>query len=261
MTGNRLQGDLILAYHLFRRDVQERYAGTVLGVFWLLVQPLFMLALYTLVFGEVLQLRFGAAASTAMFAFYLFAGLLVFNALSEVLTRAPSLLTERRELLLNTPLSGWILPLLPVAASIVLEWLALAVLVVALLVHGSWKPWGLLLYLPFFLVRVLLSLALSCALAVLGVFLRDLRQLMPAVLTVLLFISPIFYPLDMIPEHLRPLYDWNLLAHLVQGYRDALLDGQIDGGRLAGLLMVAALLLALSVWLFRRLLPQVRMVL
>lgn len=252
---------LTLLYRLFWRDLQERYTGTILGAAWLLLQPLFLLALYTLVFGEILQLRFGAVASTTAFAYYLFAGLIAFNAFSEVLTRSPTVLHERRDMLLNTPLPSWILPLLPVASSILLEMLAVLILLLALLVQSSWQPWGILLYLPFLLVRVLLSLAAAYFLSVLGVFLRDLRQLMPAVLTVLLFISPILYPLDRIPERFLPLYDWNLLGQLVQGYRAALLEGIIDWPRCGALLALSSVLLALSIAFFRNLMPRARFVL
>ncbi len=261
MNRHNAHSILTLLYRLFWRDLQERYTGTVLGGVWLLVQPLFLLAVYTLVFGEILQLRLGAAASTTAFAYYLFAGLIAFNAFSEVLTRAPLVLHERRDMLLNTPLPSWILPLLPVASSILLEMLAVLILVLALWVKGAWQPWGLLLYLPFLLVRVLLSLAAAYFLSVLGVFLRDLRQLMPAVLTVLLFISPILYPLDRIPPRFLPLYDWNLLGQLVQGYREALLEGTLDWQHCATLLVLSSVLLMLSIAFFRSLMPRARFVL
>jgi len=246
---------------LLARDLKERYTNTILGLAWLLIQPLFLLILYTFVFSEVLKIRFESTPSTAVFAFYLFAGLLVFNALAEVLTRAPTLLTERRELLLNTPLPAWILPLLPVGTSLVLEWLALLILCLGLAWWGDMLGWGLVLYVPYCLVRVILSLAAAYCLAILGVFLRDLRQIMPAVLSVLLFISPVLYPLERIPEHFKPLYDWNLFGQLVQGYRQALLEGIFVWQHWLGLLLIATLCLGASLWLFQRLMGKARLVL
>lgn len=250
-----------LIYQLFRRDVSERYQGTVLGFAWLLLQPLFMLGLYTLVFSEVLQVRFNAQASNTHFAFYVFTGLLAFNALSEVLTRSTTVITERRDLLLNTALPSWVLPIIPVAVSVSLELVSLGVLLLALSLTQQLQLLGWLFYLPFLLVRVLFSLAAAYSLAVLGVFLRDLRQLVPALLTVLLFVSPILYPLELIPDSLRPLYHWNPLAHLVEAYRLALLQGQFDAERFAALLLASSTCLIVAYLLFQSLMPRARYVL
>ncbi|MEZ5447693.1 MAG: ABC transporter permease [Thiolinea sp.] len=249
-----------LFYRLWRRDLQERYTGTWLGWFWLVLHPCSCCCCipWCLVKSAV---RFGAATSTGDFAVYLFAGLLAFNAFAEVVTRAPVLLSERRDLLRNTPLPPALLPLLPVATSVVLEGLALLILLLALLGRGELQVLTLLYYWPFLLIRVLLSMAAAYLLAPLGVFLRDLRQMVPVLLTVLLFTSPILYPLEVIPERFLGWYDWNLFGQLVQGYRDALLLGQLDGGRCLGLLLVALLLLAFAVSVFRSLMTPVRQVL
>jgi lipopolysaccharide transport system permease protein len=252
---------LTLLGQLLRHDLRERYAGTALGVFWLLAQPLFMLLVYALVFGEILQLRVGAATDSAQFTAWLFTGLTVFNALGEVLTRAPSILTERRELLLNSPLQPALLPLLPVGSSLVLEGLSVGLLLLWLLLQGQWQPLGLLFYLPFLLLRVVFSLAFAYGLAVLGVFLRDLRQMMPPLLTVLLLISPIVYPLQVVPEVFQAWFAWNPLAYLVAGYRAALLEGQFLWQAFAGLLGLASGLLGAALWLFQRLLLRARYVL
>lgn len=262
MPSNHFNSLLTLGYQLLCRDIRERYTGTLLGWGWLLVNPLFMLLVYSFIFGEILQLRFGSTvAANSYFAFYLFAGLLVFNGLSEVMTRSTMVLQEKREMLLNTPLSPWLLPVLPVLASVLLEWLALLVLLLAMWIWGELKLTALLLYLPYFLVRLMLSLALAYMIAPAAVFFRDLRQLMPAVLTVLLFVSPILYPPEVIPERFLFLYDWNLLSHLVAGYREALLEGVLDVPRLLMLLLVSLSSLLLSVLAFNSLMPRARYVL
>ena len=259
---------LTLTWQLLRRDLQARYAGTLLGVFWLIAQPLFMLVVYTLVFGEILAVRFPAptqAASqsgqTADFALTVLAGLTLFNALAEVLTRAPSVLVERRDLLLNSPLPASILPLLPVGTSIVLEVLSVGLLLLWVGFNGQWQAQVLLYYPAVLLVRVLFSLAFSYGLAILGVFLRDLRQLMPPLMTVLLLLSPIVYPLTQVPAQWQAVFQWNPLTHLVQAYRDALLAGSFQPTIFCALLGMASVLLLLAVALFQRLMPRARYVL
>ncbi|WP_020396497.1 ABC transporter permease [Thiolinea disciformis] len=260
MNTHALYSSLGLAWQLLRRDLHERHAGMLLGTWWWLVQPLILLGLYTWVFGAVLQLRFAPhdVSNNFSYAHYLFAGLVVFNAFSEVLTRAPTCISDRRDLLLNTPLPLWILPLLPVASSIVLEWLGLAVLVGVLLISGH-ASWSLIwLYWPLLLVRLVLSLAASYSLACLGVFLRDLRQIMPAFLTVLLFITPILYPLHSVPADYRAWYDWNALGHLVQAYRSMLFEANLKAALLMSLLFLASVLLGFAALLFQILAPRVR---
>lgn len=261
MEPAELKRYLALIYQLFRRDLTERYQGTVLGFAWLLVQPLFMLGLYTLIFSEVLQIRFNAQASNTHFALYVFTGLLAFNACAEVLTRSPTLMTERRDWLLNTALPSWILPIIPVVVSVVLEGLALCVLLLALGLTHQLQVWGIVFYGAFLLIRILFSLAAAYSLAVLGVFLRDLRQLIPAFLTILLFISPLLYPLELIPADLRPLYDWNPLALLIEAYRAALLKGVFEARHFGALLLISSAALVAAAWLFQSLMPRARYVL
>lgn len=253
--------NLTLVWQLLRQDLRGRYAGTALGIFWLLAQPLFMLLVYALVFGEILQLRLGTSTDSSLFAAWLFAGLSVFNALAEVLTRAPAILTERRELLLNSPLPAGLLPLLPIGSSVVLELLSVGLLLLWLCFQGQCHWQFVLFYPPFLLVRVLFSLAFAYALAVLGVFLRDLRQMMPPLLTVLLLASPIVYPLSAVPERFYAWFAWNPLAQLVEGYRAALLDGEFQWEVFTALALLACLLLAFALWLFQHLLARARTVL
>lgn len=246
---------------LLRRDLQERYAGTALGIFWLIVQPLFMLLVYALVFGEILQMRTGIPHDSGQFGVWLFAGLLAFNGLADVLTRAPAILTERRDVLLNTPLSPAIPPLLPVGTSLVLELVSVALLMTWLLWQGQAHWLALPFYLPFLLLRLLLSLAFAYLLALLGVFLRDLRQLMPPLLTIVLLVSPIVYPLEIVPHPWQGWFEWNPLAHLVAGYRAALLDGSFLWEPFLLLLALATGLLVLAAWLLQKMMVQVRYVL
>nr|CAA6814673.1 MAG: Transport permease protein [uncultured Thiotrichaceae bacterium] len=261
MDYQSIRNALALGVRLFSFDLKERYTGTFFGVLWLVIHPLFMLLVYTFIFGEVLQLRLGVSNSTSQFALYLFTGLLAFNALNEVLVRAPVVLSEHRDLLLNTPLPVWLLPLLPVAVSVVLEGLALLVLLLAIGFHSEIKPLGILFYFCFFIIRIIFSLAGSYIVAVLGVFVRDLRQLMPVLMTVLLFISPVLYPPEVIPDQFLFFYDWNVLAQLIQGYRDALLEGHMNWGRFLVLFFISIACLFLSIFLFRSLMPRVRYVL
>lgn len=252
---------LTLVWELLHNDLRERYMGTSLGVLWLFVPPLIMLLVYGVVFGEVLQLRTATAHNPMQFAAWLFTGLTVFNGLAEVFNRAPTLLTERRELLLNTPLPAVLLPLIPVGASLVLELIAVGLLLLYLAGSGQLQPLAFVFYLPFLAVRLLFSLAFAYSLAVFGVFLRDLRQLIPAFLSVLLLVSAIVYPLSAVPAQWQGWFAWNPLAQLVAGYRAALLNGEFLWQPFVALLLLASALLLSGFWLFQRLWQRARYVL
>ena len=113
-----------------KRDLKERYIGTSLGKLWLIFQPLFLLLIYTLVFSKILHVRFSDSLETSIFAFYLMAGLIAFNGFSESLTRAVNSLNSNRNLLLNTPLPAWVLPIIPVVSSIAIELISVVLLVI-----------------------------------------------------------------------------------------------------------------------------------
>lgn len=250
---------LTLAWHLLRQELHTRHAGTVLGWVWLLAAPVAMLGVYVLVFGEILQVRFGTRDDPVGYALSVLAGLGMFNALADVLVRSPSLLVEQRQLLLNSPVPAAVLPLVVVGNSVIVE-LLYVVLVLACAGWSSLFVWpALWLYPPLLLIRVMLSLAAAYTLAVLGVFLRDLKLLMSPLMSVLLLVSPVLYPLERVPQPWQDWLAWNPLAALVQAYRAALLEGVWAGP--VWLLLLACALPVMAVWVFRQLQPQVRAVL
>ncbi len=255
------RGSTALLWQLLRRDLKERYVGTAFGVAWLIVPPFVMLLVYSVVFGEILQLRLAQETDTVQFALSLFTGLTAFNALAEVLTRAPNLLHERRDLLLNSALPAALLPLLPVGISVLLELISIGFIFITTLALHQFH-WQTLLYYPvFLLLRMLLAIAFAYLLAALGAFLRDIRQLMPAVLSLLLMTAPVVYPLSAVPDTWQIYYQWNPLTALVEGYRAALLEGQLRTDLCLGLMALAALLVPPSVAVFKQLMPRARYVL
>jgi len=197
---------LHLLYTLSKRDLQQRYQATMLGKLWLVLQPLLMLLVYTFVFGEVLNIRFDQAGSVSeannlQFAFYVMAGLIAFNSMADALTRAATSITDNRQLLLNSALPVWVLPAVPVFASLFLEVLMIAVFLLAIAVmQQHWL--NSFLFIPvLLLIRVFLSLALAYLLSVFNVFVRDIAQALPMILMVLILLSPVFYPIIYMPEH------------------------------------------------------------
>lgn len=256
---------LHLLYTLSKRDLQQRYQATMLGKLWLIVQPLLMLLVYTFVFGEVLNIRFDSTENTVAthlpFAFYIMVGLIVFNSMADSLTRAASSITDNRQLLLNSALPAWVLPAVPVFASLFLEALMIAVfLLVIAFMQQHWL--SSYLFIPvLLLIRGFLSLALAYLLSAFTVFIRDIAQALPMMLMLFMLLSPVFYPVSYVPEPFQRFYAWNGLTHVLDAYRQVLLEGQVDRFMLFSLLAVAMMTCVISYLIFNKLLPRARYVL
>ncbi|CAL8473187.1 Transport permease protein [Caballeronia sp. S22] len=213
---------LILA--LTVREVLGRYRGSVLGLFWSIVQPILMLAVYTFVFGLIFQSRWpGGTGSRAEFALVLFSGLLVFNMFAECLNRAPTLILSNTNYVKRVVFPLEILPCVTVAVSLFhlfvsfLVWLAFYLIAIGV-------PSVTVLLFPVALIPlVLLALGIAWFFSALGVFIRDTAQITGLVTTVLMFMTPIFYPADAIPARFRSLAELNPLVPIIEQVRRVLM--------------------------------------
>ncbi len=216
------------------REVQQRYRGSVFGVLWSFLTPLLMLAVYTFVFSVVFEARWAgrvdgahaASASTSDFALILFCGLMLHAFLAECLTRAPSVVLSQVNLVKKVVFPLEMLPIVTAGSALFHLCMSVLVLLVAILVLRG-EFYATALYLPVILFPFFLF-ALGCLyiLASLGVYVRDISQVMGLVVTVLLFMSPIFYPADALPEALRPVLLLNPLTLIIEQVRSVLLWNQ-----------------------------------
>jgi lipopolysaccharide transport system permease protein len=228
-----LLGHTSLVAQMVRREVIGRYRGSLLGVFWSLVTPLLMLAVYTFVFGTVFKARWagtGTETSPWEFAIILFAGLLVFQIFSEVVSRAPTLILANVNYVKKVIFPLEILPPVALGSALCHAGVSLVVLFGFMFaVNGSipltafWMPVVLGPY-------CLLILGFAWFLASLGVYYRDVNQFLGTLMTALMFLSPIFFPLSALPEWLRPWIVLNPIAFPVEATRAALIFGEMPDG-------------------------------
>lgn len=233
-----------LWWKLSRREIQGRYRGSMLGWGWSFITPLMMLAVYTFVFSQVFQARWGSLeeGGSLIFAINLFAGLIVFNVFAETANQAPLLILNNTNLVTKVIFPLEILPVVSVAAALFHAFTSLIVLLLfEVISQGSvsaamaWLP---LVWLP------LLSgcLALGWVLAALGVYLRDLGQVIGVVVNLLMFLSAVFYPLSALPSQWQPLLQLNPLVLVIEQTRQVAVNGghpslsYLGWGNLLGLL-------------------------
>jgi len=235
------------------RDIRGRYVNSVLGLWWAVIQPLALLALYTFVFSIVMRGRLGDGSSTGEFALYLFCGLLPWLALSDALTRSSSVLIEQSPLIKKVVFPSEILPVHLVLSAIVVEIVGLAVFLGIVVMWGR-LPGLALLALPVLLVlQFLFTTGAAWLLATLAVYLRDVRQVVGLVLTLWMFLTPIVYPPSMVPERYQWLLAINPMTTIVGAYRGAMLENRWpEAGPLAVFAVIAIVLFVSGYWLFTR---------
>jgi lipopolysaccharide transport system permease protein len=209
-----------------RRDILARYRGSFGDVFWTILNPLLLMATYFFVFGIVLQTRFGPDQSRTGFALYFLAGMLPWLAFSEPVGRAANVILEHRTFVKKLVFPLDTLPVNQVVSGLVTELFGAGVFVVGLLIVRHTVP-AAVVWLPVLLVpQLLFTLGICWFLAALGVYMRDLGQIMALVLTLWFFITPICYPESKtLSPAVAAVMRQNPLYVLVRGYRAVFLEG------------------------------------
>lgn len=227
------------------REVLGRYRGSVMGILWSFLNPLFMLAVYTVVFSVVFNARWGSGSdSKTEFALVLFAGLMMFNLFAECINRAPGLILSNVNYVKKVVFPLEIMPVVMLLSALFHGLISLGVWFLAYLVFFG-LPHTTVLYLPLIVLPfVLLIIGLSWGLASLGVYLRDVSQFIGVTTTVLMFLSPIFYPATALPEHYRHLLYLNPLTPVVEQTRDVLFWGKAPDFAMLGIYWLVTAIIA-----------------
>ena len=243
-----------LIWQFARREVLGRYRGSVLGVGWSVLTPMAMLAVYTLVFRHIFKAKWpGVEDGNMSFALNLFAGLLVFNWAAEFLSRAPRLMTDQPNLVTKVVFPLQVLPWSALLSSFFHVLLSCAVWLAGCLlfgqgIHASWLALPLV-----FLALAPTLLGLGWALSALGVYFRDLAEIVGLFMGMLLFLTPVFFPLSVLPDFLQTWVGFNPLAVPIEALRSIGLMGQWPNfSNLLLLFGVGVGLAMCSAWLFEK---------
>ncbi|UXC17390.1 ABC transporter permease [Comamonas squillarum] len=239
----RNNGSLI--NELIQRDIVGRYRGSFMGLLWSFFNPILMLLVYTFVFGIIFNSRWpGGSGSKSEFALVLFSGLMIFNFFSECISRAPGLIVGNVGYVKKIIFPLEILPIVAMGAALFhfcisfIVWLLFYVAFFGL-------PHPTLLLLPIALLPLpFVILGLSWFLSSLGVYLRDTGHIIGVILMVMMFMTPIFYPISALPEKYRPLLRLNPLATLIEQAQSVMIWGRAVDWSVWGLTLVASLMIA-----------------
>jgi len=210
---------------LVRREFAARYLQSALGALWALLTPLAMIAIYTLVFANVMGARLPGSDDRFAYSIYLCAGLLPWTYFSEVLLRALNVFREHAPLLKKVSFPRSVLPVALLCSATLNFAIIFGLFLLLLVALGRFPGWAVLALLPLLALQQAFALGLGVLLGVLNVFFRDVGQLVGVVLQFWFWLTPIVYSATVLPARARGWLDWNPLTALVDAYQRILLNG------------------------------------
>ena len=227
--GKSLWRNRQLIAQMTRREVMGRYKGSVMGLAWSFFNPVFMLVVYTFVFSVIFKSRwgFGGEESKTQFAVVLFVGMIVHGLFAEVLNRAPSLILSNVNYVKKVVFPLEILPVVAMGATLFHSLISLGVLLTTVAFFNGYLHWTAIFTPLVLLPLIIFTLGLAWMLASLGVFLRDVGQTIGIFTMVMLFLSPVFYPVTALPEEFRPWLMANPLTFIIEQTREVLIWGRL----------------------------------
>lgn len=240
-----------LLWSLVVRDIQSRYRGTMLGFLWAVIFPLLMLAVYAFVFGGVFNARWGTGGMED-FVLMLYCGLIVHSVFSETLSRSPSAILSNPSYVKKVVFPLELLPVSHLASAVFNALISLGLLGVLVLIQHQSIPLTAS-YVPLVLAPLLmLTVGLAWLLASIGVFFRDIGQLIGVIMSMLLFLSPVFYPASSAPLVAQKLIYLSPLTYPIEELRAVLILGtHPDWGHWFAYLAVSSIVAISGLWVFQ----------
>lgn len=248
-----MSNQLFLLKELVKRDFVGRYVGSALGFLWPFILPVWQLLLFTFVFSTVMRIPL-VGQRTESFSIFLFAGLLPWMAVQEGIQRSATAITDHANMIKSSQFRTEILVLSLVIGALVQEAIAAVIFAAVLAYNGQLALGGLPLLLVALPLQIALTLGLGLLTCCLHTLFRDMGQIVPLLMMGWFYLTPVVYPITLVPEKYRNWIEWNPLATLVELYRQAFLSSEptllAGTGRLA---LVGVVLLVAGLWLFARL--------
>ncbi|MBI2791902.1 MAG: ABC transporter permease [Gammaproteobacteria bacterium] len=240
--------DYQMIYNFFKINLKDRYLASTLGVIWAVLNPIIMLGIFTFVFGFMYKVRLPGASTTLTYVIWLISGYGPWLAMSEGLVNAANAVTSNSGLVKNMAFKTEMLPISAVLLSIVPLFISFCFLIVIMLFSGDIPTWHVLFLIPVVAIMYLFMFGLGFFLSASTVFLRDLAIVLPNILMIILFISPIFYTLEAMPKPIQLLSTLNPFYILTESFRQPLVYHAIPLELVLRLGYV--LILALTLYIF-----------
>lgn len=235
-----------------RREFQSRYRNSLLGSAWTILNPLSMIAVYTLVFSQVMRARLPGVDSTFAYSIFLMAGLIPWGMFAEIVTRGQNMFLENANLIKKVSFPKPCIPAILLLSSLINFMVVLGIFMLIALTVGLAPGWSLLGLIPLVLLELVIATSLAIILGVFNVFFRDAGQLIGIFLQFCFWLTPIVYPIDIIPETYREWLNLNPLIPLFTGFQIIFVQGTLpDWSSLLPTIIVAGLLMGYAICVFK----------
>lgn len=236
-----------------KREFQIKYRNSLLGAAWNVINPLSMIVVYTVIFSEIMKARLPGIDSNYAFSIYLCAGVLTWGLFAEITNRATGMFVENANLLKKLSFPRLCLPVVVVCNGLLNFAIVFGLFLAFLLLTGQLPGVPMLALLPLLLLQVAFAIGLGISLGMLNVFFRDVGQFFGIFLTFWFWLTPIVYPMTILPEAVQSLMRWNPMYRLITAYQDVLVyDRWPNWYSLWPVAVLAMLLCIYGLYLFRR---------
>lgn len=219
--------DLTMLWGIVKMNLFDRYMGLGLGLFWAVINPLLLLGIYTFCFGFVFRAKVPGADTTLNYTAWFLSGFIPYLAISDSLLNSTSSVERYANLVKNVvfkleflPIAGTLVAAVPFAMGLVFLW-------ILLLLDGSYPTWHAMLLLPVIILEFAFLAGIGFFLSATNVFIRDVSQAITTVTMLIVFGTPIFFPLEILPQVVQKIEFFNPFYQIVQPYRDILINHKI----------------------------------
>lgn len=249
-----IKNNKFLLGQLVKKDIEQRYKGSVLGILWTIIVPILMLVIYTFVFSEIFQAKWSLDTSDKYeFALVLFCGLTSFNMVSEVMNRSTNLIASNTNYVKKVVFPLELLPLVITLSALFTCVISFIILIVAKLVlYHDISPTlyqSILVFLPL----ILICIGVAYILSAISVYLKDIGNVINVLVMVLMYMSPVFFPLTSVPEKYRGICMVNPMTYIIENFRNTMLYGvNLDWSFLLLSVIIAVVIYALGYFVFMR---------
>lgn len=252
----------VWSYRMFIRglvfqEFQDRSARSIWGHAWLMIEPAVQIGIYVVIFSTVLQAKLPGTGDRLAYSIYLCSGLLTWNFFANLLLQGRTLFLEHADLLRTMRFPRSALPIALLGRNAINAGIPIVMFLLLILVMGRWPGPIVLAAIPFLLIQTLLGLSLAVLVGTLNVFIRDVGAFVGVAVQFWFWLTPIVYPMKIVPEPARALLDWNPMRHVVGAYQRVLVEGAApDWSTLIPLSLLTCVVVSGSWLVFRRLSPD-----
>jgi lipopolysaccharide transport system permease protein len=226
-----------------RREFELRYQASLMGPFSLLIQPIFSILVFAFVFTNVMKARLPGLQQEYAYSIYLCSGFIAWSLCAELIQRMSSLFLDYASVIKKISFPKFVLPFVVSFGALVNFFFILLAFFCFLIVVKGWPGAAVIFLIPILVVQCMFCIAVGLILAVLNVFFRDVGQLLPVVMQLLFWLTPIVYPIEILPDYARRIIEMNPFTVIVSAYHSIFLYNRVENGLSLSIVAAASLLL------------------